>query len=218
MGFPGGSGGEASACTAEICLQYTRPGFSPWVGKILWRREWQPTPVFLPGRSHGQGAWWATVLWVQRVRCSLGAKPPALFMETKRGAGTCPGLPARWRLCWVRAPSLGLRERGLGSRGTEGKGIASAGPVSRPPAEHTRCALCSHTFTHQAPGTWRRRLTEQSGFNICLERVPAPLPGSPGLAGGPGPPASCPTHPVSVPSPRSLAAQWECQWEGTEQR
>ena len=25
-----------------------------WVGKILWRREWQPTPVFLPGEPHGQ--------------------------------------------------------------------------------------------------------------------------------------------------------------------
>ena len=25
----------------------------PWVGKILWRREWQPTPVFLPGEFHG---------------------------------------------------------------------------------------------------------------------------------------------------------------------
>ena len=31
-----------------------RPGFDPWVGKIPWRREWQPTPVFLPGKSHGQ--------------------------------------------------------------------------------------------------------------------------------------------------------------------
>ena len=26
----------------------------PWVGKIPWRREWLPTPVFLPGESHGQ--------------------------------------------------------------------------------------------------------------------------------------------------------------------
>ena len=25
-----------------------------WVGKILWRRAWQPTPVFLPGEPHGQ--------------------------------------------------------------------------------------------------------------------------------------------------------------------
>ena len=31
-----------------------RPGFDPWVGKIPWRRKWQPTPVFLPGEFHGQ--------------------------------------------------------------------------------------------------------------------------------------------------------------------
>ena len=31
-----------------------RCGFDPWVRKIPWRREWQPTPVFLPGKSHGQ--------------------------------------------------------------------------------------------------------------------------------------------------------------------
>ena len=32
-------------------LQYGRPGFNPWVGKIPWRRAWQPTLVFLPGES-----------------------------------------------------------------------------------------------------------------------------------------------------------------------
>ena len=31
-----------------------RCGFDPWVGKILWRRAWHPTPVFSPGKSHGQ--------------------------------------------------------------------------------------------------------------------------------------------------------------------
>ena len=31
-----------------------RPRFDLWVGKIPWRRAWQPTPVFLPGESHGQ--------------------------------------------------------------------------------------------------------------------------------------------------------------------
>ena len=46
--FPDGSEGKAS------CLQCGRPGFDPWVGKILWRRKWQPTPVLLPGKSHGQ--------------------------------------------------------------------------------------------------------------------------------------------------------------------
>ena len=38
----------------SICLQCGRPGFDPWVGKIPWRRKWQPTPVFLPGESHGR--------------------------------------------------------------------------------------------------------------------------------------------------------------------
>ena len=33
-----------------------KPGFDPWVGKIPWRRKWQPTPVFLPGESHGRGS------------------------------------------------------------------------------------------------------------------------------------------------------------------
>ena len=31
-----------------------RHGFNPWVGKIPWRRTWQPTSVFLPGKAHGQ--------------------------------------------------------------------------------------------------------------------------------------------------------------------
>ena len=38
----------------RICLQSRRPGFDPWVGKIPWRMEWLPIPVFLPGEFHGQ--------------------------------------------------------------------------------------------------------------------------------------------------------------------
>ena len=34
-------------------IQCRRPRFDPWVGKIPWRRKWQPTPVFLPGKFHG---------------------------------------------------------------------------------------------------------------------------------------------------------------------
>ena len=34
--------------------QCRRPRFNPWVGAIPWRRPWQPTLVFLPGKSHGQ--------------------------------------------------------------------------------------------------------------------------------------------------------------------
>ena len=48
MGLPWWLRGES------ICLQCERPGFDPWVGKISWRRKWQPTPVLLPGESHGR--------------------------------------------------------------------------------------------------------------------------------------------------------------------
>ena len=33
--------------TVSVCLQCERPGFDPWIGKIPWRRKWQPTPVLL---------------------------------------------------------------------------------------------------------------------------------------------------------------------------
>ena len=42
------------AQTVKNCLQFGRPGFNSWVGKIPWRRAWQPTPVLLPGESYGQ--------------------------------------------------------------------------------------------------------------------------------------------------------------------
>ena len=36
------------------CRRRERPRFERWVGKIPWRRKWQPSPVFLPGKPHGQ--------------------------------------------------------------------------------------------------------------------------------------------------------------------
>ena len=47
LGFPGSSDGKE-------CPQCARPGFNPWVGKITWRRERLPTPIFLPREFHGQ--------------------------------------------------------------------------------------------------------------------------------------------------------------------
>ena len=38
---------------------------------IPWRRTWQPTPVFLPGESHGQRAWWATVHSIAKSQTRL---------------------------------------------------------------------------------------------------------------------------------------------------
>ena len=49
--FPGGASGKEPACQ---CRRHKRCRFDPWVGKIPWRKAWQPTPVFLPGESHGR--------------------------------------------------------------------------------------------------------------------------------------------------------------------
>ena len=38
----------------SVCLQYRNPGFDSWVGRIPWRRKWQPAPVLLPGKSLGR--------------------------------------------------------------------------------------------------------------------------------------------------------------------
>ena len=50
-GFPGSASGKELACQCRRCKRHR---FDPWVGKILWRREWQPTSVFLSGEFHGQ--------------------------------------------------------------------------------------------------------------------------------------------------------------------
>ena len=47
-GLPWWFSGKESTCQCKRC------GFTPWVWKIPWRRKWQPTPVYLPGESHGQ--------------------------------------------------------------------------------------------------------------------------------------------------------------------
>ena len=49
--FPDGASAKDPPCQ---CRRRKRCRFDPWVGKIPWRRAWQPTPVFLPGESHGQ--------------------------------------------------------------------------------------------------------------------------------------------------------------------
>ena len=48
MGLPWWLSGKESACNAGDNM------FNPWSAKIPWRMKWEPTPVFLPGKSHGQ--------------------------------------------------------------------------------------------------------------------------------------------------------------------
>ena len=50
-GLPRWLNGKEYACQ---CRRRRRRGLDSWVGKMPWRRKWHPTPVFLPGESHGQ--------------------------------------------------------------------------------------------------------------------------------------------------------------------
>ena len=49
--FPGSSSGTEPSCQ---CRRHKRCRFDPWGRRFPWRGTWQPTPVFLPGKSHGQ--------------------------------------------------------------------------------------------------------------------------------------------------------------------
>ena len=75
--FQGGASGKEPACQWR---RPKRPGFDPCVGKIPWRRKWQPTPVFLPGDLHGQRSLVVCSLWCNKESditedaCSLEEK------------------------------------------------------------------------------------------------------------------------------------------------
>ena len=63
-----------------------RHGFDLWVRKILWRRVWQTTPVFLPGKSHGQRSLVGYTLWGQKsVRRDRAWTQDMLFKKQRAG-------------------------------------------------------------------------------------------------------------------------------------
>ena len=93
QGFLGGASGRESACQ---CRRLKIHGFDPWVGKIPWRRTWQPTLIFLPGEFHGQRTFWATAhgvtktgialkcpsMHARRVQCILFLSNAPIIVET----------------------------------------------------------------------------------------------------------------------------------------
>ena len=85
------------------------PGFSPWVRKILWRREWLPTPVLLPGKSHGQRSLEGYRPWGRKEsdttewsacggleRCFLGATHTHTHTHTHTLCGKCSWAQSSW--------------------------------------------------------------------------------------------------------------------------
>ena len=65
----------------------------PWVGKILWRRKWQPTPASLPGNSHGQRSLMGYSWW--------GHKRLGHDLATKNKINPIFNLPCKSYLLWV---------------------------------------------------------------------------------------------------------------------
>ena len=92
---PGAASGKEPPC------QGRRLEFDPRVGKIPWRRAGQPVPVFLPGDSHGRGAWGPTVHGLQSqtrlntaTHGTVRAQQTRVLRETPR---LLPGPGQTWR-------------------------------------------------------------------------------------------------------------------------
>jgi len=48
---------DSSVVKKKICLPMSETQFNPWVGKVPWRKKWQPITVSLPGNPVDRGAW-----------------------------------------------------------------------------------------------------------------------------------------------------------------
>ena len=125
-GFPSVSAGKKSVCNAgDLGLI---PGFDPWVGKICWRREWLPTPVFWLGEFHGvySSPWghkewdmteWLSYFTVDENYCgrykTVQSRPP---LDT--GPGNCEGCLEMVQSCQVSTenyPNWLMRAASLGN-------------------------------------------------------------------------------------------------------
>ena len=87
LGLPRWISGKESSCQ---CKRHRRLRFDAQVGRIPWRRKWQPTPVFLPGESHGERSLVACSPWGHKElnRTEVTAHP-LLGLQADGGATSC---------------------------------------------------------------------------------------------------------------------------------
>ena len=119
-GSPGGASGKEPTCQ---CRRHKRCRFDSWVRKIPWRRAWQPTPVFLPGESHGPRS--LVGYTIHRVTKSW-AQLKGLSTHTLLRADLASGRPSRPEERLPHPESLQ--------------------PAHRPTAQVSRCVLVSRCF------------------------------------------------------------------------
>ena len=104
--------------SAWQCRRCKRLEFDPWVGKISWRREWQSTPVFLPGESHGQRILAKSQVWLSnghrhyhfyihnRGQCRKQFKPytsKRMWLEDKKQERNC-SIRNTWKIITEHLP------------------------------------------------------------------------------------------------------------------
>ena len=98
--FPGGASGKEPSCQGRRCK---RRGFDPCMGKIPWRRAWQPTPVFLPGESMDRGGWRATV---HRVTDSQTRLKRLSRHKPSHSVSRCPSFPHLQKVWQLSPPAM----------------------------------------------------------------------------------------------------------------
>ena len=99
---------SASQCKRLRC------GFDPWVGNIPWWRKWQPTPVFLPGKSHGRKSLVDSSPWgSQKVGHDWACK---LFLNSWKLKGVVTTKPLTTHYVFMTLKKLHTEERMLPGR------------------------------------------------------------------------------------------------------
>ena len=107
----------------RIWLQWRRcrrHGFDPWVQKISWRRRWQPTPAFFPGKSHRQRSLVGYSPWTRKNRTQLSVQAHNINYKCILGAERnreriwtnswrfLPAIPISEFMAWSRKKTGGL--------------------------------------------------------------------------------------------------------------
>ena len=79
VGLPRWHNGKEFTCQ---CRRHKRCRFNPWVAKIPWRRKWQPTPVFLPRKFHGQRSLVGYNPWGRKESDTIGQLTVSLHFSS----------------------------------------------------------------------------------------------------------------------------------------
>ena len=126
-----------------------RPGFNPWIRKIPWRRKWQPTPVFLPGKSHG----WRSLVGYSPWGCRESDMTERLHFHYTlfiviMNIGCIPFVVQYWKVVAEPQKMLGF----LASRGEE----FNLGPEMRLDCSELLCNRVLLKYKRDRESFWHR--------------------------------------------------------------